>query len=88
MKYDEIINHPHYEPKRHLRMPLEIRAAQFAPYAALSGHAGAIKRTAKFAELRSRRVIEKNLDDERYDLLDDEEVDESLDDEGFDIIDS
>ena len=32
MKYGEIIKHPHYEPKRHPRMPKEMRAAQFAPY--------------------------------------------------------
>ncbi len=62
VKYDEIINHPHYEPKNHPRMSREMRAGQFAPYAALSGHAQAIRRTAKFAELRSRRVIEPSED--------------------------
>ena len=51
-KYDDIIEHSHYEPKNHPRMSREMRAAQFAPYAALVGHAGAIKKTAKFAELR------------------------------------
>ncbi len=61
-KYREIINHPHYEPKHHPRLSKEMRAAQFAPYAALSGHANAIRRTAKFAELRSRRIIEPNSD--------------------------
>ena len=66
MKYKEIINHPHYEPKRHLRMPREMRAAQFAPYAALHGHAGAIRRTAKIAEYRSRRVIETHMDEQEY----------------------
>ena len=45
------------------RMSMEMRAAQFAPYAALSGHAGAIIKTAKFAELRMQRVIEPNIDD-------------------------
>ena len=59
-KYDEIINHPHYEPKNHPRMSRKMRAAQFAPYAALSGHAQAIQRTAKFAELREHRIIEPN----------------------------
>lgn len=72
MKYDEIIGHPHYEPKRHPRMSREMRAGQFAPFAALSGHAGAIRRTAKFAELREMRVVEPNMDDERWDLMDDE----------------
>ncbi len=67
MKYEEIINHPHYEPKNHPRMSKEARAAQFAPYAALAGHGSAIKRTAIFAELRKRRVIEPNLDDDKFD---------------------
>ena len=68
MKYEEIINHSHYEPKNHPRMSREMRAGQFAPYAALAGHAGAIRRTAKFAELRQMRVIEPNLDDDIIDL--------------------
>lgn len=68
MKYEEIINHPHYEPKNHPRMSRAMRAGQFAPYAALTGHAGAIRRTAKFAELRQTRVIEPNLDDDIIDL--------------------
>lgn len=61
-KYNEIINHSHYEPQHHSRMPREARAAQFAPYAALHGHDAAIRRTAKFAELRQCRIIEPNLD--------------------------
>ena len=73
MKYDDIINHPHYEPKNHPRMSKVMRAAQFAPYAALSGHSKAIWKTARFAELRSRRVIEPNLDDERFDLMEEDD---------------
>jgi hypothetical protein len=73
MKYDEIINHPHYEPKNHPRMSREMRAGQFVPYAALAGHAGAIRRTAEFAKLRAQRVIKPNMDDERFDLLEDVE---------------
>lgn len=69
MKYDEIINHPHYEPKNHPRMSREMRAGQFAPYAALNGHASAIRRTAKFAELREQRIVEANMDDERFDIM-------------------
>ena len=57
-KYEEIINHPHYEPKNHPRMSKEMRAAQFAPYAALVGYSGAVRKTAKIAELKSRRIIE------------------------------
>jgi hypothetical protein len=42
-EYDDIIHLPHYEPKRHPRMPLAARAAQFAPFAAVAGHDAAIK---------------------------------------------
>ena len=65
-KYDEIIKHPHYEPKWHRRMSKQMRAAQFAPYAALAGHANAVQRTVRFAELRSKRVIEMNVDGTDY----------------------
>ncbi len=65
-EYAKIIDHSHYEPKNHPRMSREMRAAQFAPFAALSGHANAIRRTAKFAELRSRRVITSSEDDFDY----------------------
>ncbi|MBR1766191.1 MAG: hypothetical protein IJ745_04010 [Bacteroidales bacterium] len=37
-EYEDIIDLPHYEPRRHPRMPLANRAAQFAPFAAVSGH--------------------------------------------------
>lgn len=42
--YDDIIDLPHYEPKKHPRMPMEARAAQFAPFAAVSGHGAALKK--------------------------------------------
>ena len=41
--YDDIIHLPHYEPKRHPRMPMAARAAQFAPFAAVAGHDAAIR---------------------------------------------
>jgi hypothetical protein len=42
MNYDDIINLPHHEPKFHPRMSRQARAAQFAPFAALNGHAKAL----------------------------------------------
>lgn len=45
--YDDIINLPHHVSKKHPQMPMWNRAAQFAPFAALSGHEEAIKETAK-----------------------------------------
>ncbi|MBO7539664.1 MAG: hypothetical protein J6T44_10310 [Prevotella sp.] len=45
--YDDIINLPHYEPKHSPRMSMWNRAAQFAPFAALTGYEAAIKDTAQ-----------------------------------------
>lgn len=49
-KYDDIINLPHPASASHPRMPLSDRAAQFAPFAALTGHNAAIRNTAEAAE--------------------------------------
>lgn len=48
--YDDIIHLPHPEPKRHPRMSLEARAAQFAPFAALTGHQAALVEAARYTE--------------------------------------
>jgi len=47
MDYSDIINLPHYESKRHPRMSMMARAAQFAPFAALTGYNEAIDETAQ-----------------------------------------
>ena len=46
-KYDDIINLPHHVSKEHPQMSMYMRAAQFAPFAALTGHGSAIKETAR-----------------------------------------
>lgn len=48
--YDDIINLPHYEPKHHSRMPMWSRAAQFAPFAALTGYDAAIQESGRFTD--------------------------------------
>jgi len=48
--YDDIINLPHHVSKRHPQMSMYNRAAQFAPFAALTGYDDAIKDTAKSNE--------------------------------------
>ncbi|WP_104802945.1 hypothetical protein [Blautia marasmi] len=50
--YDDIINLPHHVSKVHPHMPIPDRAAQFAPFAALTGHDAAIKETARLTEER------------------------------------
>ncbi len=49
-KYDDIINLPHPTSKNHPRMPLYDRAAQFCPFAALTGYDAAIKETARLTD--------------------------------------
>ena len=45
--YEDIINLPRPVSGKHPRMSMEDRAAQFAPFAALTGHGDAIRETAK-----------------------------------------
>lgn len=49
-KYEDIINLSHPISKRHPPMPLLDRAAQFSPFAALTGHEAALKETARLTE--------------------------------------
>lgn len=49
-KYDDIIALPHHISKRHPQMPALGRAAQFSPFAALSGHESAIRETARLTD--------------------------------------
>ncbi len=44
-KYDEIMNLPHHVSKKHKPMPMKDRAAQFAPFAALTGLDSQIEQT-------------------------------------------
>ena len=72
--YDDIITLPHPTSRRHPRMAAADRAAQFAPFAALTGYAAAVKETARetdaFTELaedeaaaldRQLRLLEERI---------------------------
>ena len=52
--YEDILNLPRPVSGRHPRMPIEDRAAQFAPFSALSGYEDAIREAAKQAEKSAR----------------------------------
>jgi hypothetical protein len=47
MKYEDIIDLPHPTSTKHPRMSMHDRAAQFSPFAALTGHEEAIEETAQ-----------------------------------------
>jgi len=58
MNYDDIINLPHHESRRHPRMSMLNRAAQFAPFAALTGYDDAIEETSRLTD----RMIDLDSD--------------------------
>ena len=51
-RYDEIMGLPHHVSKTRPQMPLSDRAAQFAPFAALTGYDSAIKETGRLTDER------------------------------------
>lgn len=57
-RYDDIINLPHHVSAVHPHMPLSDRAAQFSPFAALSGYHDAVEETARFTD--EKRELDEN----------------------------
>ncbi len=48
--YEDIINLPHHVSPTRPRMPMRDRAAQFAPFAALTGYEDAVEETARLTD--------------------------------------
>ena len=57
-RYDDIINMPNHISKKHPRMSVADRAAQFSPFAALVGYGDAVDETARLTD------SQMELDDE------------------------
>ena len=57
-KYGDILNLPHHVSETHPPMPIADRAAQFAPFAALTGYKEAIEETERLAEKKIEREYE------------------------------
>ena len=51
-EYDDIIQLPHHVSRIHPQMSMEDRAAQFSPFAALTGYDAAIAETARLTDQR------------------------------------
>ena len=49
-KYDEIMGLPHHVSRTRPQMPMSDRAAQFAPFAALTGYDSTIKETGRLTD--------------------------------------
>ena len=63
-KYKDIINLPHHISKNHPQMSLEARAAQFTPFAALTGYSEKINETAR---ITSKKI---NLSEQEKEIID------------------
>lgn len=61
--YADIIDIPHWDPAAHPRMSLRQRAAQFAPYSALTGYADLVSEEARMTER------EMEIDDEEKERI-------------------
>ena len=61
--YEDIINMEHPTSKRHPRMTVYNRAAQFSPFAALTGHEEALKETARITDnkIELDEMLKENL---------------------------
>ena len=59
--YEDIINLPHHVSKSHPQMSMMNRAAQFAPFAALTGHSAAIEETARLTD-EQQELAEEDSD--------------------------
>ena len=69
-KYDEIMGLPHHVSKTRPQMPMSDRAAQFAPFAALTGYDAAIKETGRLTDKRIELDVEAlSALDMKYQLL-------------------
>jgi len=52
MNYDDIIDHPHFVSDKRPHMSMLERAAQFSPFAALTGYDDAVTETARLTDER------------------------------------
>ena len=69
-KYDDTINLPHPTSQKRPRMSVQDRAAQFSPFAALTGYDAAIRETARLTEERIElNEYEQAVLDQRIILL-------------------
>lgn len=70
-RYDDILYLPHHVSKTHPQMARMDRAAQFAPFAALTGHKEAVHETARLTEneVEQDETVKRMLDDKLHALL-------------------
>lgn len=79
-EYGTMVTCPHPDPKYHTRMPMESRAAQFAPFAALTGYEEAVEEAHRLTDHRPELSEEEKetLDRSLQKVLDDLEKDVTI----------
>lgn len=60
-KYSDIINLPHHQSSIHPRMSMASRAAQFSPFAALTGYDGVIQETGRLTDSKIQLADDETL---------------------------
>ena len=75
-KYADIINLPHHVSRTHPQMSMADRAAQFSPFAALTGHDAAIAEAARITD--ERPILDESVKQEISNLLQQAATDSNL----------
>ena len=57
-KYSDMLDMPHHVSSRHPQMPMEKRAAQFSPFAALTGYGDAVEEAARLTDQKAELTDE------------------------------
>ena len=65
--YEDIIHLPHHISRNHPQMSMANRAAQFSPFAALTGHDAAIAEAARLTD--ERPILDESVKQEISDLI-------------------
>ena len=63
-KYEDMLELPHHQSKKHPHMSMQDRAAQFSPFRALTGYSDAISETARLNEEQIERLNHGELFEE------------------------
>jgi len=70
-KYSDIINLPYHVSKKYPRMSIEMRAAQFAPFSALTGYSDEITETARLTDKENKMSEDmKSIIDMKLQIID------------------
>ena len=75
-KYADIIRLPHHVSRNHSRMSMADRAAQFSPFAALTGHDAAIAEAARLTD--ERPILDESVKQKISNLLQLASIDSNL----------